>query len=208
MIHKTFSVWLIAAVLLVVPASARAQIQLGAKVGFAVTNFLGDSDPQFQSKANFTGGFTFRHEMTRNHSIQTELLYVVKGSKTQTRINDVPSDLSFTVTYLEVPALLRYSFSPRSGVSPIIAAGPVVSWNIDSRVKWSAVGSDVEFSDSDDSIRGIDLGVAAEAGVDFKWDLRTISAGLRFTYGVSNIIENPDDPKHNGAFAATVGIGL
>lgn len=208
MVHKTFSTWLIAAVFLTAPATSRAQIQLGAKAGFAVTNFLGDSDPQFQSKVNFTGGFTFRHEMNRNLSIQPELLYVVKGSKTQTQINDVLADLSFTVTYLEVPALLRYSFSPRAGVSPVIAAGPVVSWNIDSRVKFGAVGGDIEFTDSDDSIKGIDLGVAAEAGVDFKWDLRTISAGLRFTYGLSNIIDNPDDPKHNGAVAATVGIGL
>jgi hypothetical protein len=187
---------------------ASAQIQFGAKAGISFTNFLGDSDPEFEQKTNFSGGFSFRHEMNRNASFQPELLYVVKGSKTQTEIDGIDANLSFSITYLEVPALFRYSLNPRSGVSPVIAAGPVASWNIDSRVRFSAVGSDVEFTESDDSIKQFDFGVAAEVGADFRWDLRTISVGVRYTYGVSNLVDNPDDPKHNGALSLSAGIGL
>ena len=185
-----------------------AQIQFGAKAGVAFANFLGDSDPEFEQKTNFTGGFTFRYEMNRNASFQPELLYAVKGSKTRTSIDGVEADVSFTITYIEVPVLFRYSVNPRANFSPVVAAGPVASWNIDSRVRFSAVGSDTEFTESDDSIKEFDFGVAAEVGGDISWDLRTISVGLRYTYGVSNLIDDPDDPKHNGVLSLTAGIGL
>ena len=174
----------------------------------AGNHFLGDDNPTFESKTNFTGGFTVRTDLNRNLAFQPELLYAVKGSQTTTELDRVISDVSFTITYIEVPVLLRYSFTPRSTVSPVVSAGPVVSFNIDSRVRYSAVGSDIEFTDSDDSIKGTDFGVAAEVGADFRWTLRTISLGARYTYGISNIIDNPDDPKHNGAFSLMAGIAL
>jgi outer membrane protein W len=185
-----------------------AQVQLGAKAGLAVTNFVGDSDPDFNTKINFTGGFTFRTYFNRNVAVQPELVYTMKGSKTITELDGILSNVSFSIMYIEVPVLLRYSLSPRSSVSPVVAAGPTVAFNVDSRITYGAVNSDLEFTDRDDSIKGVDLGFAAEIGADLQWDLRTISVGARYTYGVSNIIDNPDDPKHNGVFSVTAGIAL
>ena len=197
-----------AATVMTLPEASLAQIELGAKAGVSISNFLGDSDPEFERKVNFTGGFTFRHDRSRNIAIQPELLYAAKGAKTQTQLNDVLTDLNFAVIYLEVPVLLRYSFSPRSDLSPVLLAGPVGSWNIDARVAFSAAGSDLEFSESDDSIKALDFGVAVGAGVDFKWDLKTVTVEARYTYGVSNLIDNPDDPKHNGVASLTAGVVL
>jgi hypothetical protein len=186
----------------------RGQIELGAKAGLAVSNFVGDDDPEFSSKANFTGGFTFRHELSRNFSIQPEFLYAVKGAKTQTEIDGVLADVSFRVTYLEVPAILRYSITPRSGISPVLAAGPTLSWNADARVKFKAVGSDLEFTEADDSIESFDLGMAAEVGLDFKWDLRTISTGIRYTFGLSQLVSDSESNRRNGTLAITAGVAL
>ena len=190
------------------PQVAAGQVQLGAKAGLAITNFVGDDDPDFKPKTNFTGGFTFRTDLNRNLAFQPELMYTMKGSKTITEFGGVLSNVSFSVMYIEAPVLLRYSLNPRSTVSPTLAAGPVVSFNLDSRIKYGAVNGELEFTDSDDSIKGVDMGVTAEVGADLRWDLRTISVGARYTYGVSNLIDNPDDPKHNGVFSVMAGIAL
>ncbi len=192
----------------VVPEKSLAQIQLGAKAGFAVANFVDDPDTEFESKVNFTGGFTFNSELNRNVSLQPEVLYVVKGAKTQAVIDEVPLNLSFSVTYIEVPLLLRYSMNPRSDITPVFLAGGAASWNINSRVKFGIVGGDTEFSDADDSIKALDFGVVVAAGVDIKWDLRRITLEARYTRGLTNLVDDQDDPKRNTAIAVTAGIRL
>jgi hypothetical protein len=183
-------------------------IQLGAKAGFAVSNFVGDKDTDFDAKFNFSGGFPFAYRVNRNVEFTPEILYVVKGAETVATIDNALADLSFSVVYLEFPLVAKYILSPRKKFTPIFTAGPVVSWNIDARVRYSAVGSDVEFNEPDDSIRSLDVGVAVGAGVDFSWDLRRITVEIRYTRGVSNLVDTEDDPKYNGVLALTAGVGL
>ncbi|HLE57889.1 MAG TPA: porin family protein, partial [Rhodothermia bacterium] len=144
----------------------------------------------------------------RNLLLTPEIVYAAKGADALATVEGVPLELSFSVIYLEFPLLAKYVLSPRKKVSPILTAGPVVSWNIDARVRFNAVGSDVEFNEQDDSIKTLDYGVAVGGGVDFAWDLRRITVELRYTRGVSNLIDDDDDPKHNGVVSLTAGVGL
>ncbi len=191
-----------------VPRFTQAQLQIGVKAGLAVTNFTGDPDTEWSSKVAFTGGFPFSFAVSRNLFLQPELLYVVKGATTTETVEGLPLDLNFSITYIEIPGLVKYSVSPRSSISPIIKAGPVISWNIDSRVRFKVVGSELEFNEADDSIAALDYGVAFGGGVDVKWDLRTITFEARYTMGLTNLIDNDDDPKKNGVLTVTAGIGL
>lgn len=203
----TFSLGLLFSPL--IPTTLTAQnIQVGAKAGVAVTNFVGDKDTDFESKYAFTGGFPFAYRVNRNLTFTPELLYAAKGAETVATIDNVPLELNFSVLYLEFPLLAKYVVSPRAKLSPIVTAGPVVSWNIDSRVRFNAVGSDTEFNEPDDSIKTIDYGVAVGGGMDFLWDLRRITVELRYTRGIANLIDNPDDPKHNGVLSLMAGVGL
>ena len=183
-------------------------IQLGAKAGMAITNFVGDRDTEFDAKMNFVGGFPLSYPINRNLLLTPEILYAAKGADALATVDGVPLELSFSVIYLEFPLLAKYVLSPRKRVSPILTAGPVVSWNIDARVRFNAVGSDVEFNERDDSIKTLDYGVAVGGGVDFSWDLRRITLEVRYTRGVSNLIDDDDDPKHNGVVSLTAGVGL
>jgi outer membrane protein W len=199
---------LLAGLIAATATSAGAQIDLGVRAGLSVSTFLGSQDPDFSSRLNFTGGLTLRHDLSRNLSIQPEIVYAVKGAATETEIDGVPAEVSFSITYLEFPALIRYSFSPRSSISPVVAAGPSVAWNADARVRFRAVGSDLEFTESDDSVASFDMGVAAEAGVDVKWDLRTVSAAVRYTFGVTDLTDDPERKRRNGSMALTLGLAL
>ena len=183
-------------------------IQVGAKAGMAITNFVGDPDTDFDAKMNFVGGFPLLYPINRHLLLTPEIVYAAKGADALATVDGVPLELSFSVIYLEFPLLAKYVLSPRKKVSPILTAGPVVSWNIDARVRFNAVGSDVEFNERDDSIKTLDYGVAVGGGVDFAWDLRRITVELRYTRGVSNLIDDDDDPKHNGVVSLTAGVGL
>ncbi|MGA7303953.1 MAG: porin family protein [Rhodothermales bacterium] len=188
--------------------SSAQSIQLGAKAGFGIANFVGDKNTDFNSKVTFVGGFPFSYEVNRNLVFTPEIVYAQKGAEALATIDNVPLELNFSVLYLEFPILAKYIFSPRRKITPIVTAGPVLSWNIDSRVRYNAVGSDTQFNEPDNSIKTLDYGVAVGGGVDFSWDLRRISIELRYTRGVTNLIDNKDDPKYNGVVALTAGIGL
>jgi len=194
--------------LLSVSPLAGQNIEVGARAGVSLTNFVGDKDTDFTSKWSFVGGFPLNYRVNRNLHVSPEILYSAKGAKAMASIDGVPLDLDFSVIYLEFPLLLKWVTNPRRAVTPIFTAGPVIGWNIDARVKYRAVGADNEFSEQDDSIRKIDYGVAVGGGVDFKWDLRRITVELRYTRGISNLIDDSSDPKYNGVVALTAGVGL
>jgi hypothetical protein len=183
-------------------------IQVAGKLGFATTNFEGDKDTDFDGKFAVTGGFAFTYPINRNLAFAPEIDYAAKGAETVATIDNVPLELDFSVLYLEFPLLGKYTLSPRNKISPIVTAGPVVSWNIDSRVRFNAVGSDTQFNEPDDSIRTLDYGVAVGGGVEFSWNLRRVTIEARYVRGISNIIDKKEDPKHNSAIALTAGVGL
>ena len=187
---------------------AGQNIDVGARAGMSVTNFVGDKDTDFESKWAFVGGFPLDYKVNRNLHVTPEILYSAKGAKATATLDDVPLDLNFSVIYIEIPVLLKYVANPRSAVTPIFKAGPVIGWNIDARVKYKAVGADNEYNEQDDSIQTIDYGVAVGGGVDFRWDLRSITVELRYTRGIRNLIDDSSDPKYNGVVALTAGVGL
>ena len=222
--HRPTALLAATAILFALPAVTVGQVQLGAKAGLGITNFLRDPNTEFTSQLNFTGGFVFVAQMSRNFSLRPELLYTVRGAnasetgrfETDANGNLVfvsdPSgqdlEFDFTLTYLDFPLVLRYALSPRAKITPTLSAGPVLSWKLGERATIRDVETGSEQSDSGSAVGTFDFGVSVGGGVDFVWDLRTIWLEARYTYGLSNLVENPDDPKHNSAIALTVGIGL
>lgn len=200
-------------VLLVSTPEAQAQyidLQFGAKAGYAKMNIVGDDDPEFRTRNGFALGFTFDLYMTNTFTFRPELVYVTKGSQTRTMIEgiSVPVDLTFEVNYLEVPLLVKWTPLWLSRTSPTLHAGPYVAYKTESRVRVQEITSGVSFSDPDDSIRAMDYGVAFGGGLDVKVRDSKLSFEGRYTWGRSNLISNPDDPKYNGVFTATVGVTL
>lgn len=188
--------------------SSAQNIQLGAKAGLSVVNFVGDKDTNFDSKLTFVGGFPLSYKVNRNLIFTPEIIYSQKGAEALATIDGIPLELNFSVIYLELPLVTKYVVSPRAKISPIVTAGPVISWNIDSRVRYNAVGSDTQFNQPDDSIKSLDYGVAVGSGIDFSWDLRRITVELRYTRGLANLIDDDSDPKYNGVLSLTAGVGL
>lgn len=183
-------------------------IQLGAKAGMAITNFVGDEDTDFESKVSFVGGFPLSYPVNRNLFLTPEILYVIKGAEQLAIINSAPAEVRTSVTYIELPILIKYIALPRRRWSPIITAGPVFSWRIDARSRYNRPGSDIQLTEIEDSVKELDFGTAIGGGVDLLWDLRRITLELRYTHGLTNLTDEADDPKHNSVVSLTAGVGL
>jgi len=195
-----FSLW--------VSPLAGQNIELGARAGVSVTNFVGDKDTDFEAKWAFVGGFPLAYRVNRSITMILEILYAVKGAEQLAVINDGPAEVRTAVTYLEFPLLGKYLLAPRRSWSPIVTIGPVMSWKLDARSRYNRPGSDFVQTEIEDDVRSQDFGIAVGTGVDFSWGLRRLTLELRYTRGLSDLTKATDDPKRNGAVALTAGVGL
>ncbi|MEM1269524.1 MAG: porin family protein [Bacteroidota bacterium] len=207
----------LALILLLLPALASAQYleRYGARVGGAGSTYVGDPDTEFDGVGGLVVGFTFDFYVSETLTVRPELSYLNKGARVQTPVDfgdgGTPVDINarFDVTYIEVPVLVRYRPRPFARWTPAFHAGPTVAFNTGATVTFSAVGAeDTEFQQSDDSIKGVDYGFAAGAGIDVDLDGRLLSLEARYTRGITNIVSDDDDPKFNGTWSLTLGIGL
>ncbi len=185
-------------------------MQFGAKAGYAQMNIVGDDDPDFQTRNGFTLGFTFDFYMTNALTFRPELLYVTKGSQTRTEVEGirVPVDLTFEINYLEIPILVKWTPLWLNRVSPTLHAGPYLAYKTESRITIRETESGTSTSNSDNSIRSIDYGLAVGGGMDMKVSDSKLSLEGRYAWGRYNLISNPDDPKYNGVFTVTLGVTL
>jgi len=186
-------------------------VSIGLKGGLVNTTFLGDSDPVFTSLSNTVVGVSFSFWVNNNTTFEVEALYARKGSTTRTGIDffnegtEVLTDVSFDLTYLEIPLLGRWSYNPQAMFSPTVHGGAYFGNKLDSFVRYQAVSGGAEQEEVDDSIKGLDYGLLAGLGVDFNFNFHTIRLDARYSRGFSNLIENNTDPKYNGQWTLTLG---
>jgi len=97
-------------------------------VGFTIASTTSDvhttygdgTASSYENRKFFGGGLTYRHHLSPRKVLQTELLYVPKGSG---------SSGTKTLGYIEVPVLLRLGALAPTGakVSPVFSLGPTVA---------------------------------------------------------------------------------
>ena len=92
--------------------------------------------------------------------------------------------------YVEVPLLARFDFNPAShGVSPFFSIGPSVAFSVRCRAKVESGGTSAEASCSDAGFdeKKVDFGAAGTVGLGFPMGGTTLSVGVRYTHGFTDI---------------------
>jgi opacity protein-like surface antigen len=201
------------------------------KVGISLSTVSdGDeSNVDTKSKIGFTLGAAFNFPITESFSIQPELSYVQKGTKSKESYTDGPnptdiyeSENKITINYLEIPVLAKYSFG--EGTKFFLNAGPSLGFGLGGKTKreitqsyggQSASGEiegDVKFGDLDeDAEEGdvyldnrIDFGVQLGAGVLIA---NKIQIDVRYGLGLSALYDDAEDGAYkNRVIQFTVGI--
>ena len=125
--HKLLSV---ALVILLMSSSAFAQMtyKVGIGGGLNISNLsFYPGLPYFiekSSKTNYRYGLLAEFGFMPSFAIQVEPMYVQGGAKFATQLYDGTTNLSFKLSYFEIPILLKLKFPNASPITPYVFAGP------------------------------------------------------------------------------------
>ena len=175
-------------------------MQFGVKAGLNLANISFDPEPEgvsFDAATKFGLGGIMLYPLSEVLDLQVEAMYLFKGSKV-----DVFGDVivvEFNFTYLSVPVMGRYNLGS-GDTSPYIVVGPEFGFLLSAKVK-----VDDEEEDIKDTTKSIDLGLNIGAGVSMDMGTMPVFAEVRYSLGLSDIKDDPDDPDTT---AKTTGIQL
>ena len=176
---------------MVVPANA--QHYIGVVGGLNIANLRGDDedgeDIDFSSRTVFGIGGVLDLGLNENIALRLEPMYLQKGAEFDVTDPDLDSaQLKFKAAYLEVPVFLKFAFGT-SATRPYVMAGPTIGFNLSSKFDISAPGINVEV-DIDELTETIDFGFGLGGGVSFPMGNNSIFVEGRYTFGLTDIIED------------------
>lgn len=192
--------------------TADAQWRASLRAGVTGSTLTGDTDTDFSAVTRLSGGGSLSYLYPSGFVIEPGLHYVIKGANADGEVDGlpgaseaVPVEATFDLAYLEVPLFFGYVFERRGAIHPKVFAGPVMAFNLDSQVTYRAKAGGPEFSDTDDSVRDRDFGIAAGVGVEWEVGSERIMFGLQSTFGLSNA-RTAEPALHNRSLGFFTGI--
>jgi hypothetical protein len=190
--------------LLVLPRPAAADVQFGIKAGGNMARPTGaDADDPLatlKSRVGFTGGIFLAFNFGRVVTIQSEVLYTMKGA-TYVALDDSYTD-KLSADYIEIPLLLKLRI-PTPVVQPFVFAGPSVGFKLKEKLESNGVPLDETILKNNDY--GAIFGAGLNVGRNFMVDVR-YSLGLQ---KVISTFEGDVEPDFkNGVWSASIGIAF
>ncbi|SIQ09656.1 MULTISPECIES: porin family protein [unclassified Chryseobacterium] len=151
------------------PLTSSSKIKFGLKAGLNVSNL---SNMDMNSKAGFYGGAFVNIPVSKDFSVQPEVLYSAAGAKEKGG-----SNAKLNLEYLSVPVMFQYKALPNLYVE----AGPQFNFLIDARLKKSASTGALK-----NATQSFDFGIGLGAGYYFT---KNIGINLRYNAGLSDIVK-------------------
>ena len=193
--------------LMALPQPAAAGVQFGIKVGGNMAKVSGDDLQDvlgtLKTKVGFTGGIFLAFNFGKVVTIQSEVLYTMKGSSYEY------TDLVDTYTgklygdYIEIPLLLKIKI-PLPVIQPFVFAGPSVGFKLSEKLVEE--GEEVPLDEV--LFKNNDYGAIFGAGFNLG---RSFMIDVRYSMGLQKVLADPDFSEFdikNGVFSATIGIGF
>ena len=187
---KKMIILVVALFTLIAVLPATAQVNFGVIGGLNLANLSVDPDQgvDISNRTAIGIGGILSFGMGETLALQLEPMFLQKGAKLKL------SDLGFTleaeikVSYIEVPAMLKFAFGS-GDTKPYVMAGPTVGYLLSAKVK-----DDMEEQDIKDDVKNIDFGLAFGGGVSLPMGNNTLFVEARYSLGLSDINDDPDDP--------------
>jgi opacity protein-like surface antigen len=179
------------------------EVKFGIKGAVSLSTQTGDVE-NASSKVGFQAGAFAEIKITDKFSIQPEVLYSAQGVKEKGDFeynnNVYPAELNTKLGYINVPVMAKYYVAEKFNLE----AGPQIGILVSAKGEATILGHSEE-GDIKDNYKTIDLGLNLGAGYDFTENL---SAGLRYTLGLSNVAGDDFDDNvnaKNSVFALSLG---
>lgn len=162
----------------------------GLKGGLNMANMTGD-DVGDDNKAllGFAFGGFFTYSFSPSIAIQPEVLYSMKGVKYE----EGNETLKYKLNYLEVPVLLKFSIATDGNMVPFLFAGPAFGFLMSAKAEFDD-GTNTEETDIKDDLKSMDIGITFGAGFGMAMGEGQLTLDARYTLGMTEINDDPDDP--------------
>jgi hypothetical protein len=190
--------------LLAVPKPAVAGVQFGLKVGGNMAKPTGadlaNLDATIKNKVGFVGGIFIAFNLSNSFTIQTEVLYTMKGATLSDPVDPAVEGKLYG-DYVEIPLLLKIKLF-NLGIQPFIEAGAYAGFKL--HEKMTVMGEEVPVTEA--ILKNNDYGAIVGAGLQLG---HSFSIDVRYSMGLAKIaadITNPD--IKNGVWSATIGLGF
>lgn len=189
---------------LVVTGAAQPLVKFGIKGGVTMASMSGDGWDDIEEMDSVTiekkflmgmaGGLFVEFPLGASGlSLQPEFLYVTKGAKAEATANGETYTMKLNNDYIEVPVLVKYTFTSGRSASPFVFAGPVVAVNIASNVQYQDPPPDAEeLGDKDvDNAKSLDFGLTIGGGLGLSVGPKgKLTFDVRYTLGLANAFDD------------------
>ena len=164
---------------------AQAQdTRFGLKGGLTMysmeTSVMGFSETS-DNKLGFTGGLFVEKPFSDMFSLQFEALFVQKGGEDS---DEVWGDESLTLSYVDIPVLLKVNIPLDGDTTPYVYGGGFFGYLIDASEEANG-----ETHDIGEFFNDFNYGVAFGAGVSFGM----FNLDVRYDMGLANIVDEDDE---------------
>jgi hypothetical protein len=181
-------------------AASAEEIVVGIKGGINLADLTGDGISGNEMKLVGGGGLFLNRAITHNVSIQPEILFMMKGTKSESLENT-----GIHLTYIDIPVLIRYSIPNGADFIPYFFAGP--SFGILMTATYEVVNID---EDIKDELKSLDYCLVFGVGADYRIGAGRLLMDIRYSFGLSTIIdeeEGEDEEAKNTGIILMVGYG-
>lgn len=193
---RVLLVLLVAALVLTTEAQAQLRPEVGLRAGGVFAQLRGENDvfgdKATDQKPGLTAGLYAEVPVASGLSIQPELLYVQKGGKTEEAISGSGDfESRFTLHYLELPVLLKYTMPLQNRWRPSLSVGPYAAYGIGRDASFELGGDDVDGAmDADDLFADWDYGLSFGADVGYRLAKRSATIGVRYDFGLADVFKD------------------
>lgn len=169
---------------LVVSSTADAEdITVGFKGGLNLADLTGESIMNNEMKPAFGGGIFFNYAFSDIISVQPEILFMMKGTKHETIEN-----MSYNINYFDIPVLAKLSVPTEGAFVPSFFAGPSFGLLVSAKEKMPDEERDVK-----EYLKTMDIGLVFGAGADYKVGNGCIILDFRYSFGLTNILDDAEE---------------
>ncbi len=177
------------------PAIMAQEASFGVKGGLSLANVTGDEVEDVEWKMGGAGGLFVEYKVSDVFAIHPEVLYCMKGSKSEGEIFETTIESTLKLTYIDIPVLAKVMIPVEGSVSPSLFAGPYVGFNLDAKLELEAEGESDE-GDIKDYVKSTDYGLVVGGGLDYHLDNGgAITLDARYSLGLSGIYDEEGEDE-------------
>ena len=152
---------------------------------------FGSETTSFSQKSGFSGGIAFAYPVSKELSIETDLLFSRKGSGITLLYSANQQFLGiYQYSAISLPLMIKINFFP--GTTPYLLLGPEIDFIFAHKLK---VPDTQEVFDLKETTNHIGFGINSGIGYEFPIHSFALFFEFRYTIGLSNLLTSNTDTE-------------